>query len=194
MVYGLVIGAIIRFGVHDDNPVSKINVRPVQSDKLTHQLNMNGPPDQVYLKTAHEKVDLVEYQNKTWVYDFRGEVRDANESEIDEKSTFDPEIFFNILLPPIIFHAGYAMKKRYFFRNIGSIFAFAFLGTVISSFTVGGVMYTVTQLTPRLRNVTFIDNLHFGALISATDPVTVLGKQEKKRNIKILILLFSNIF
>ena len=83
-------------------------------------------------------IGVNEYRNKTWVYDFKGEVRDAKESEIDEKTTFDPEIFFNILLPPIIFHAGYAMKKKYFFRNIGSIFTFAFIGTLISTFTVGG--------------------------------------------------------
>ena len=67
------------------------------------------------------------------------------------------------------------MKKKYFSRNIGSIFAFAFLGTAISTFTVGGVMYGVTSSVQRLENVTFIDNLHFGALISATDPVTVLA-------------------
>ena len=30
-------------------------------------------------------------------------------------------------------------------------------------------------MVPHLRNITFIDNLHFGALISATDPVTVLA-------------------
>ena len=49
------------------------------------------------------------------------------------------------------------------------------VGTAISTFTVGGVMYGVTRSVERLENVTFIDNLHFGALISATDPVTVLA-------------------
>ena len=67
------------------------------------------------------------------------------------------------------------MKKKNFFQHIGLIFAFAFLGTAISTFTVGGVMYGVTSSVQRLENVTFIDNLHFGALISATDPVTVLA-------------------
>ncbi len=106
----------------------------------------------------------------------QGEVKDVEEiNEIDQKATFDPEIFFNVLLPPIIFHAGYSMKKRFFFRNIGSILTFAFLGTAISTFVVGGVMTGVTRLAPHLQSFTFVDSLHFGALISATDPVTVLA-------------------
>ena len=96
-------------------------------------------------------------------------------NEIDQKATFDPEIFFNVLLPPIIFHAGYSMKKRFFFRNIGSILVFAFLGTAISTFVVGGIMYGVTLAVPHLAAFSFLDSLHFGALISATDPVTVLA-------------------
>lgn len=174
IIYGLVIGAIIRFGVHDDYQVSRLAVKPINQENMNKQLEKSGPPDQLYLRSKGE-VEIEEYHNKTWVYEFKGEVRDAKESEIDEKTTFDPEIFFNILLPPIIFHAGYAMKKKYFFRNIGSIFTFAFIGTAISTFTVGGFMYGVTRMVPNLNNVTFIDNLHFGALISATDPVTVIA-------------------
>jgi len=175
IIYGLVIGAIIRYGVHEDIAATTLSVQPSDPKELISLLNKSQRPDQLTLK-VDEGLENVrsEFQNKTWTYVFKGEHRRHHESDIDEKATFDPEIFFNILLPPIIFHAGYAMKKKYFFRNIGSIFTFAFIGTAISTFTVGGFMYGVTSMVPHLRNITFIDNLHFGALISATDPVTVL--------------------
>ncbi|QQP38440.1 Sodium/hydrogen exchanger [Caligus rogercresseyi] len=84
-------------------------------------------------------------------------------------------IFFNVLLPPIIFHAGYSMKKQYFFRNIGSILTFAFVGTTLSTFVTAGILYGLVRILPNLEFFRFIDTLHFGALISATDPITILA-------------------
>lgn len=49
--------------------------------------------------------------NRTYAYSFRGHVVEKEQNEIDLKATFDPEVFFNLILPPIIFHAGYSLKR-----------------------------------------------------------------------------------
>jgi sodium/hydrogen exchanger 8 len=87
---------------------------------------------------------------------------------------FNEHIFFLVLLPPIIFEAGYNMKRRYFFRNFGSICSFAFIGTFVSTFLIGTAVYLVGQFGMTVK-LDFLEALLFGALISATDPVTVLA-------------------
>ncbi|XP_032886897.1 sodium/hydrogen exchanger 9 [Amblyraja radiata] len=98
----------------------------------------------------------------------------------EKQVTFDSEIFFNVLLPPIIFYAGYSLKKRQFFRNLGTILTYAFIGTAISCIAIGGLMYGFVLGMIELGQLDkldfyFTDCLFFGALISATDPVTVLA-------------------
>ncbi len=57
------------------------------------------------------------------------------------------------------------------------IFIFATLGTLISTFLVGILAYYVLQLIG--LNIDFIYCLLFGALISPTDPIAVLGIMKK---------------
>ena len=65
---------------------------------------------------------------------FLGEYRPKEDDDtIEENATFNPEIFFYVLLPPIIFHAGYSMRRKAFFDNLGAILAFALVGTMIST-------------------------------------------------------------
>ncbi len=174
LFYGLVIGAIVRYGINGFGNQSVMKVKPIDSQTL-HNSTVYGPPDLLWLEVKAIPIkSRGQLLNRTLAYSFKGEVRDAN-NPIDQKATFDPEIFFNILLPPIIFHAGYSMKKRFFFRNIGAILAFAFIGTTVSTFTVAGIMYGITRVSHLQGLFTFLDTLRFGALISATDPVTILA-------------------
>jgi sodium/hydrogen exchanger 8 len=92
----------------------------------------------------------------------------------EESVKFNEHIFFLVLLPPIIFEAGYNMKRRYFFRNFGAICMYAFAGTFISTFVVGILVFLVGQAGLAVK-FTFLESLVFGCLISATDPVTVLA-------------------
>ncbi|KZC05149.1 Sodium/hydrogen exchanger 7, partial [Dufourea novaeangliae] len=173
VIYGLIIGAIIRYGFRTNSTILHMPVVPDNSSKY----NQSVPPDTLWLRFPEDKGGGV-IKNKTFAYSFRGEIY-KQDNEIDLKATFDPEIFFNIILPPIIFHAGYSLKRasiKYFFRNLGAILMYALIGTTISAFVIGALMYAFVQLIPHLSaSFTFLDTLYFGALISPTDPLTIIS-------------------
>ena len=66
------------------------------------------------------------------------------------------------------------MERALFFKNIGSILAFAIIGTLISTITTSFLTYAVGY-TGLVTSLPFKASFAFGALISATDPVAVLG-------------------
>ncbi|KAL4570263.1 hypothetical protein LXL04_025915 [Taraxacum kok-saghyz] len=86
---------------------------------------------------------------------------------------FSEDLFFIYLLPPIIFNAGFQVKKKQFFRNFMTIVLFGAIGTVIS-FTI--ISYGAINIFKRM-NVGALDLgdfLALGAIFSATDSVCTL--------------------
>uniref|UniRef100_A0A4W4F6Z3 Sodium/hydrogen exchanger n=1 Tax=Electrophorus electricus TaxID=8005 RepID=A0A4W4F6Z3_ELEEL len=181
MIYGLLVGVILRFGVH---------VQPDVSNSTLTCVGKSRPSSLLLNVSGH-----------LYEYELRGEVDSRSSDNLPSvdmlrKATFDPEVFFNILLPPIIFHAGYSLKRRHFFRNLGAILTYAFVGTVISSFVIGLVMYGCVALMNAIGQLDgdffFTDCLFFGAIISATDPVTVLAIfSELKVDVDLYALMFG---
>ncbi|XP_030612879.1 sodium/hydrogen exchanger 9-like [Archocentrus centrarchus] len=93
--------------------------------------------------------------------------------------TFDLQVLFNLFLPPIIFHGAYTLNQKRFITNLGSVLAYAFVGTIISCMSIGACMYGFTRLVLSSQAADgefFLTHcLLFGAIMSATDPVSVLG-------------------
>lgn len=134
-----------------------VSVEPINKSDVNWT---KGPPEFLKLKS---EANLT--KEKTWIYEITDSesetpleqkvnyklmnlgVGNFEQLKIDQlikfQAAFSPEIFFNILLPPIIFNAGYQMKKKQFFRNFGTIIAYAVLGTVISAFVVGSVKFNL---------------------------------------------------
>uniref|UniRef100_A0A672ZX48 Sodium/hydrogen exchanger n=1 Tax=Sphaeramia orbicularis TaxID=375764 RepID=A0A672ZX48_9TELE len=181
MIYGLLVGVILRFGVHVPQSMTDVVLScAVNASPATLLVNVSG---RFYEYTLKGEVS-------------RGKGHQVQDDEMLRKVTFDPEVFFNILLPPIIFHAGYSLKRRHFFRNIGSILAYAFMGTVISCFVIGLIMYGFVSFMKVVGQLGgdfyFTDCLFFGAIVSATDPVTVLAIfNELKVDVDLYALLFG---
>ena len=90
--------------------------------------------------------------------------------------TLQPEVFFFLFLPPIIFEAGYSLEKTSFFSNFWSISLFAVFGTLISTVVVGYLVYWLGQSgMVTIDTDSPIEALLFGALLSAIDPVATLS-------------------
>uniref|UniRef100_A0A8C0R7A2 Sodium/hydrogen exchanger n=1 Tax=Canis lupus dingo TaxID=286419 RepID=A0A8C0R7A2_CANLU len=133
MIYGLLVGLVLRYGIHVPSDVNNVTLScEVQSSPTTLLVNVSG---------------------KFYEY-------------------------------------------THFFRNLGSILAYAFLGTAISCFVIGSIMYgcvTLMKVTGQLAgDFYFTDCLLFGAIVSATDPVTVLAIfHELQVDVELYALLFG---
>ncbi|KAK9819478.1 hypothetical protein WJX81_001339, partial [Elliptochloris bilobata] len=113
--------------------------------------------------------------------------RYLNPDVVHQLLTFNPADFFTYLLPPIIFYAGLSVKKKQFFRNLGTIAAFGILGTYTAFALIALVLYGLAQL-PNILNLS--DCLALGVIFAATDSVAVLQVLRQDR----APLLYSLVF
>jgi sodium/hydrogen exchanger 8 len=91
-----------------------------------------------------------------------------------EVETFNPNFFFLVLLPPIIFESGYTLNKGNFFANIVPILIFAIIGTAITAFFMGACIFALGQLDV-IYKLSALEAFAFGSMISAVDPVVTLA-------------------
>ncbi|KAI7736129.1 hypothetical protein M8C21_033160 [Ambrosia artemisiifolia] len=103
---------------------------------------------------------------------------------------FKQEFFFIYLLPPIIFNAGFQVKKKQFFRNFMTITSFGVVGTLIS---FGIISFGATRLFPIL-DIGYLeikDYLALGAIFSATDSVCTLQVLNQEETPLLYSLVFG---
>ncbi|KAH7479007.1 Sodium/hydrogen exchanger 6 [Phytophthora ramorum] len=90
----------------------------------------------------------------------------------------DNSLFFNVLLPPIIYEGGFSIKCTVFFRNFPAIMSTAVLGTVIATTITGGVLY-LAGVAGMVTKLSWVESFLFGTLISAVDTVATLSCFDK---------------
>lgn len=86
---------------------------------------------------------------------------------------FSEDLFFIYLLPPIIFNAGFQVKKKQFFRNFMTIMLFGAIGTLVSCSIISiGAMQFFKKID--IGSFDLGDYLAIGAIFAATDSVCTL--------------------
>ena len=77
------------------------------------------------------------------------------------------ELVFLIFLPPLLFEGAINMDLEILRRNWRAVTLLALLGTVLSTFLVGGALHLVVGFT-------WLAALLIGAILAPTDPVMLL--------------------
>ncbi|CAI7746010.1 unnamed protein product [Closterium sp. NIES-53] len=103
---------------------------------------------------------------------------------------FDEDLFFIYLLPPIIFNAGFQVKKKQFFRNFGAIMAYGIVGVFISFGVISAgcrSLFDILGLPPQHSRV----YLALGVIFSATDSVCTLQVLDQGEQPLVYSLVFG---
>jgi CPA1 family monovalent cation:H+ antiporter len=79
-----------------------------------------------------------------------------------------PELIFLIFLPPLLFEAAITLDIRHLKENVRTIVVLAIPGVIVSTLIVGAIIHFLMGLPLELA-------LLFGAMISPTDPVSVVA-------------------
>ncbi|XP_078443397.1 Na+/H+ (sodium hydrogen) exchanger 3 isoform X2 [Wolffia australiana] len=86
---------------------------------------------------------------------------------------FDEELFFIYLLPPIIFNAGFQVKKKRFFENFFTIMLFGVFGVFISSAIISAGSWWLFPMVG-FDGLEKQDYLAVGTIFSSTDTICTL--------------------
>jgi len=82
--------------------------------------------------------------------------------------TISKDVVFHLLLPPLLFQGALHMDLEHLKNNWRSILMLSIPGVICSTFLIGFLLHW-------LWNIDLVYGLLFGALITPTDPISVLG-------------------
>lgn len=95
---------------------------------------------------------------------------------------FPNNIFFMALLPPILFNSGYQLQRELFYRHFSPIALYSCLGTCVAAAGSGAFLIAMKRLgLMGAFDPSNLELMTFGALIAATDTVSVVGVLQRMR-------------
>ena len=86
-----------------------------------------------------------------------------------EETGFGHDLIFFVFLPPLLFQGAFHMNLNSLLEQFWPIVCFAVPGVIVSTLLVGGVVGWLGGVSSMMVAILF------GALISPTDPVSVLS-------------------
>ncbi|MBU0632977.1 Na+/H+ antiporter [bacterium] len=86
-----------------------------------------------------------------------------------------PELIFHVLLPPLLFEAAFNLNTLELRENIKPILVYAIFGVIVAVFVTGFLLHETFALFGLEIAMPLIACLLFAAVISSTDPISVLA-------------------
>ena len=93
----------------------------------------------------------------------------------DPSSDISEQVFFYLLLPPIIFSSGFHVKRKLLFGKMLPIFMLAIVATAISVCLVASLMYSLSKQGVFHVSLSLMECIAFASLISSVDPISALA-------------------